>query len=280
MDRILKNTPGTISNQWYSADDAADPGTVTIGITRADGTVLVAPGTATSGSGNAPRTFALTTTHTATLDMLTATWSSSLLGATVTYVEVVGGFLFTLAQARTDSDLSNQTSPTDALLREKRTIAEVELEHALGVALVPRYARERLSGSGRQLLQTSWAMPRTIRAVTAAEQALSVAQVQPFRFGFRRDEGWPEGFSNIVIGYEHGYDFPPGDVLRAALALTKRALSTPQSSSAGIVVRAEAGQSAITYASPTAGGGSRRVFGILDVDDYVAAWDHRQKLYA
>jgi hypothetical protein len=285
MERILTDTPGTISNQWYSADDPADPGTVTVGITRADGTVLVAPGAGTGGSGVNPRTFTLTTAHTATLDLLTVTWTTSLLGESVTHVEVVGGFLFTLAQARLDPDLSDQTAVPDALLREKRTIAEVELEHALGVALVPRYTRERISGNGRNLLQTTWAMPRVLRACSVGQitevalTASAIAQIKPFRFGWMRQDGWEDGVSNVVIGYEHGYDWPLGDVLNAALALTKRALSSPASSSSGIVIRAEAGQSSITYASPSAGA-STRVFGIPDVDNYVANWDHRQKLFA
>jgi hypothetical protein len=93
LERIQKATPGTLSQQWYEDGVAVDPGTVTLGITRADGTTLVAPATGTTGSGTGVRTYNLTTTHTALLDRLTVTWTSTLKGTLLTYVEVVGGFL-------------------------------------------------------------------------------------------------------------------------------------------------------------------------------------------
>jgi hypothetical protein len=109
LERIQQRTPGTLSQQWYEDGTVVDPGTVTIGITRADGTSLVAAGTATAGSGTAARTFNLTTTHTALLDSLTVTWTSTLKGTLVSYLEVVGGFLFNLADARALSPLDSTT---------------------------------------------------------------------------------------------------------------------------------------------------------------------------
>jgi hypothetical protein len=44
LERIQKLTPGTLSQQWTEDGAVVDPGTVTIGITKADGTVLVAAG--------------------------------------------------------------------------------------------------------------------------------------------------------------------------------------------------------------------------------------------
>jgi 20S proteasome alpha/beta subunit len=55
LERIGQLTPGSLSQQWYEDGSAVDPGTVTVGITRADGTVLVAAGTATTGTGTAAR---------------------------------------------------------------------------------------------------------------------------------------------------------------------------------------------------------------------------------
>src|SRR5690349_811749 len=100
LERILQGTPGTLSQQWTEDGAPADPGTVTISVTRADGTVLVAVGTGTSGSGTNPRTFQLTTTHTALLDTLTVTWTSTTKGTLTSYLEVVGGFHFGLGDLR------------------------------------------------------------------------------------------------------------------------------------------------------------------------------------
>jgi hypothetical protein len=100
LERIGQLTPGTLSQQWYEDGAVVDPGSVTVGITRADGTVLVAAGAATTGSGTGARTYNLTTTHTALLDRLTVTWTSTLKGTLLSYVEVVGGFWFSLAELR------------------------------------------------------------------------------------------------------------------------------------------------------------------------------------
>jgi hypothetical protein len=32
---------------------------------------------------------------------------------------------------------------------------------------------------------------------------------------------WAAGYGNLTIGYEHGYDFPPAEITRIALVLTK-----------------------------------------------------------
>src|SRR5215207_7091184 len=117
LERILQRSPGTISEQWYEGGVAVDPGTVTIGITRWDGTVLVAAGTATTGSGTGARSFNLTTAHAATLDTLVVTGTSSAKGTLTSYLEVVGGFLFTVADFRALGTAYTSTTnyPTTAI---------------------------------------------------------------------------------------------------------------------------------------------------------------------
>src|SRR5690349_8723938 len=109
LERILRGTPGTLSKQWYEDGVPVDPGTVTVEITRADGTSLVAAGAATTGSGSTPRAFALTTTHTALLDRLTVTWTSTAKGTLTSVVEVVGGYLFNLAEFADEVSASTTT---------------------------------------------------------------------------------------------------------------------------------------------------------------------------
>jgi hypothetical protein len=225
LERILKSTPGTISQQWYEDGAAVDPGTVTLGITRADGTSLVAGGTATAGSGTAARTFNLTTTHTALLDRLTVTWTSSNKGTQVTYLEVVGGFLFSIADARALIPLNNATTYPTAKIVEMRTLVEQSLEDACGVAFVPRYAYETINGSGGTLLQPRWPKITAVRSVSFAGVALGVtplATVAPSGSLLYYPSTWTAGFSNVTIGYEHGHQTPPERVRRAAIRLAKR----------------------------------------------------------
>src|SRR5687767_3322430 len=111
MDRILRGTTATVSATFSVDGTGVDPvpDTATVQITRDNGTVLVATTLAASVTGQPGKfEFALTTAETALLDTLTATWVSSL-GTVETTIEVVGGFLFTIAQARAMPPLTNTT---------------------------------------------------------------------------------------------------------------------------------------------------------------------------
>lgn len=229
LERIQQNTPGTLSQQWYEDGAAVDPGTVTVGITRADGTTLVAAGTATTGSGSGVRTYNLTTTHTALLDRLTVTWTSTLKGSQVTYVEVVGGFLFSISQARQLAPLNNATTYTTARIVEARTLAEQTIEDACGRAFVPRYTRETLSGSGTTDLMLSQPDLRSVRSVTVTTSGVGTAYTSPelallavnpsgLVYG---PSSWTAGTGNITVGYEHGSSYPPARVSQAALILAR-----------------------------------------------------------
>lgn len=217
LERIQQLTPATLSQQWYEDGSVVDPGAVTVGITRADGTVLVAAGTPTSGTGTSPRTVNLTTTHTTSLDSLKVSWASPTKGTLLSVVEVVGGFTFAIKQAR---DALGDQAYDAGKIADARTYAETELEKALGFALVPRYARDTTSGR--------WCRPirlrpylRSIRTATVGGTALTAGELAALTFtaGFVYGYSWPTGNGNIVVGYEHGLDTPPPGATRAALAL-------------------------------------------------------------
>ena len=222
LERIQQATPGTLSQQWYEDGTAVDPGTVTVGITRADGTVLVAAGAATTGTGAAARTFNLTTTHTALLDRLTVTWTSTLKGTLVSYVEVVGGFLFTLADLT--ADLNSTESYTASQLADARTYAETQIEKACGVAFVPRYELETLDGVSSGLLLTKWPKVTAVRSVTLNDAAVTAADVTALRYGMLYYTGWTAGYGNVTVGYEHGATVLDPGASEAALVLAKHKL--------------------------------------------------------
>jgi len=230
MERILQSTAATISQSWYEDGTLIDPGTVTIGITREDGTTLVAGGTATSGTGANPRTFTLTTTHTASLDVFTLTWTSATKGTLVSYVEVVGGFLFSLTEARNTKPLDNTTLYTVAEITAARTAAETALEEACGVSFVPRYFREVVDGSGtcdvllspRPLSITSAVVGETSSFAGTALTAAELADLRLYKDGRVYHSGvWTYGRGNVEIKGTHGYKFPPPRVGIAALKLAK-----------------------------------------------------------
>jgi hypothetical protein len=226
LERIQKLTPGTLSQQWTEDGAVVDPGTVTVGINKADGTVLVAAGSATSGTGSSPRTFNLTTTHTAALDKLQVTWTSTLKGTLVSYVEVVGGFLFGLAEIRAVTPINDTVNYLTADIVDTRTAVEQAIEQACGVAFAGRYALERYSGDGSNVLQLNHPLPSSIRSVTITGTAFTAPQLADLTMAasgaiYSTLTYFTWGQNNIVVGYEHGYQEPPMEIRRAALLLAK-----------------------------------------------------------
>jgi hypothetical protein len=228
VERILQNTPGSISQQWYEGGAAVDPGTVTVGITRADGTVLVTAGTGTTGTGTGSRLFNLTTTHTALLDRLTVTWTSSAKGTLVSYLEVVGGFLFTLDELA--GEISSTETYTAAEMAEARTYAETKLEHKCGQAFVPRYERQTLYGYGTRSLALKWPNIRTVRSAsslylgtTTTLTGTDLTNLTIDSYGAVHGYYWMSGYP-WTIEYEHGLSHPSPDASEAALVLAKHKL--------------------------------------------------------
>jgi hypothetical protein len=233
--RIVKGAPATISWQGVDQDgESADPGTVTVGITRADGTVLVAAGTATTGAGANPRTVALTAAQTKNLDVLTATWSVGADVLATTTVQVVGGVYVSVDAIRTADALVLGDAYTDATerIRDGRVAFEQIAENETGVAWVPRFDVERLDGSGMASIRLGWPELRRVRwcriwtsdtaydELTTAELAAIPANAAGV--AVRADgEWWPVGRSNIEIAYEHGVDTPPRPLVDACVTYVR-----------------------------------------------------------
>ena len=216
--------------QYLDADgEPADPGIVTVGVTRADGTVVVAAGAATSGTGSSPRTFALTAAQATALDMLAVTWTRAADATTYpTIAEIVGGYYFTVAQARaSDSSIGDEAKYPADVLRAARAEIEAEFEEICEVAFVPRYRRQRLDGAGTSCLLLPLAHPRRVVAVSdlaadgtaTAWTAGEVAAIRPEVTGELHSplRTFPAGTQNLIVAWEHGYDRPPVDVRQAAL---------------------------------------------------------------
>lgn len=233
VQRVLRGVAASVWVQLTDQDgsDAAAAGAVTVTVTRADGTVVVTGAATTAAAGYTGRyTYTLSAAVLATLDYLTLVWTDAGDGSThTTYVEVVGGYMFTVAEARgSDPSLRDQAKyPTPDIVAARREV-EDECEHLTGVAWVPRFARERLSGSGGAALILPHQQIRTVRTVRDYSDATTytsytsddLADLDLADSGVvtRRLRGyWAFGATNLVVEYEHGYDAPPADLKRAAL---------------------------------------------------------------
>lgn len=150
----LTNLATTLTKKFYdSAGTQADAGTVTVGIVDANGDEVVASGTATTKSGTGATTqYTYTLAAQSEVAVLYVTWTSSGLGTAVDVVEVVGGELFSLNEARSATISGLQTPlsstsdyPADTIKSWHLYIADL-FEQRTGQSFFPRYGRMLLRG--------------------------------------------------------------------------------------------------------------------------------------
>jgi hypothetical protein len=234
--RVLAGVAATINVSLVDQDGvaAAAVGTITVTITRADGTVIATGRSTSAGTGTGAFTAALTATETASLDTLTCSWLDGGVARLTTVVEVVGGYWFSVADARSAEGSLQDTSkyPTAAIVAVRRYV-EDEFERIMGVAGVPRYRRLSIRGSNRSDLVLPDVAIRALREVTIYDgTTFSVSERAAL---IQRDEGvltmvgsnWPTW--DVTVGYEHGLDRPPGNGKAMAIRRARRLLNQARS---------------------------------------------------
>lgn len=269
----------TWTDEWGEA--AAAFGAVTVRVQRADGTDIVAAGSSTIGSN--PYSRALAPALTATLDLLTATWTDANTGATRTTLhDIVGGVYITVADLRAWDPAISQQVADDTTVRTRRTSAEQELELITGVAWVPKYRRLTLDGTGDQTLTLDDPAVRTVRSVRVytgpasftTYNAGQLAKVIVNADGTltRIDDVFDQGTGNVIVEYEHGHNRPPEDLLDAFKIRVRDKITRPTS---GVQDRAETFQMAqggtLRFAQP-----GLYTTGIPDVDGVYRRYSERE----
>jgi len=237
--RVQRTAAATLTRNVY-VDEALTDAVAGLSVTvrRLDGTVVAGP-TAAAHPGTGVYTYVLS--GAASLDHVDVSWVGDVGGAVVTLtdrVEIVGGFLFGLAEARgSDSSLSDPLRYTTADLADKRMAVEIECERICGWAFVPRFDRLVLSGDGTSTIVLPRQKVRAVRAISTTVQPgtpmvvtpLTHIAVEPGGRVVRYDGGiFPVGTANVVMEIEHGWDYPPEDLkdkamyrLRSLLNLTR-----------------------------------------------------------
>jgi hypothetical protein len=231
---LRRSNSAALSASFYdSAGVIADPGTVTVTITRQSDGSTVVTGAATTGTGAAARAYTLSAIYTADLDVLTVVWSGTISAAAVTITqecEVIGDWLFTIAEARAaHPDLLEATYPDATIQAIRERITEWFAE-ICGVSFVERFRRVVVSGDGTAELLLPEAM--RVTALRRAEERTSGTQtwtalsagdladvlVEPIGLLVRETIGtWTAGRRNWRIGYEHGWEQVPEPIKHAAL---------------------------------------------------------------
>lgn len=283
-ERIIINRSATLSHVFYVNGVAADPtGTPTVQILRSDGTT-VTTGTVTDDPAAGTWTVTIPATANTLLDTLEVTWTATVSGETqeyVDYVDVAGGYLFSIAQARALPPLSNTTTYTTARIAEARVLAEQTIEDACGRAFVPRYTRETLHGTGTQTLMLSMPDIRAVRsvAITTGTSAsgytadeLALLAVNPSGLLHNNGAAWTAGVGNITVGYEHGLGTPPARVSQAALLLARSWLVKGPVDDRALGQATAGGDFSFGLATPGRGGS---YVGIPEVDATIDAYSLR-----
>tara|TARA_R110000868_G_scaffold23742_5_gene94997 strand:- start:4552 stop:5445 length:894 start_codon:yes stop_codon:yes gene_type:complete len=224
-DRILVGTAATIyAYKLDGTGEAVDAGTVTVTVTGADGNVVMTAQTATEDTATHQLSRTLTATQNNQLDWLTAVWTDASDSTSwTTYHEAVGGFYFTVSQARRADPTFASSDYSAETLRALRDEVEREFEsdQAIGRGLVPRYARERVSEG--YVSKPDLRRVRSITGIMADGEtwepftAAQILTIPPADLGAVVVPGyaWPAG--DFVIEYEYGLDRLPSDLSRAIL---------------------------------------------------------------
>jgi hypothetical protein len=224
--RVLRTAQVVLSHTFYVDETATDAtGSVTVSVKRLDGTVV------TSGTASGPVSHAYTFTVPAQsqVDTLTVDWTGTVAGAAVTardVIEVVGGFIFGLAEARAQPPALSLTKYTTAALAQKRIGVENECEEICGQAFVPRFNRALFTLGGVNAGPTKYTITlphinvRTLRAVTVdgTTQSLTglVVSESGVLTGLAIATTTVTG-SKVIVEYEHGLEYPPEDLKDACM---------------------------------------------------------------
>lgn len=147
VERVLRNTAATISVTFYNGSTAVEAdGVVNVVAKKADSTTLLS-----TAATNDPAVgvYSVVIPPQANLNLLTLTWSGTFSGTAISIesnVEIVGGFLFSIAELRnSDTALTITRFPNQSLIDARLTV-ESEFEDICHRAFVPRFAAEYVNG--------------------------------------------------------------------------------------------------------------------------------------
>ncbi len=235
--RILAGTKADLAVRFFlNGEDAEPTGTMTFAAVGVSGNV-VASGSATVADG---ALIATLTAAQALVDVLTVTWSGLVFAAAapiavVTEHEVVGAWLFSLAEARKTSKevLKSVTDyPTERIREERDRITDL-FEEVLGFKLGRRMVTEVIDGDGTYRIWPNENYPGAVRTVETrtlgstdwAESAIDASTGPSGAFEVLNGT-WPRGTANVRVRFEAGMTPIPAALSRAGLLVLVEQLTT------------------------------------------------------
>jgi hypothetical protein len=228
VDRLLRDAGGEQTLTSYDTNgDLADVNGAeapTVVVTDSGGTAVAGFTAARTSTG----VYKLTLPgNLEVLDNYSVVWSWTNGQSRRTSFELIGGFLFALAELRAfDAVLANETTYPDARLLDVREAVEERMERNARVAFRPRGAREFLDGDGGRTLILQHRRPIRVVAASVAGTALTAGELEdlalyPTGKVIRRSGTWGGNEREVEVLYEHGYEVTPAPVHEAALRFAR-----------------------------------------------------------
>ncbi|MEU8780063.1 hypothetical protein [Streptomyces sp. NPDC048637] len=168
----------------------------------------------------------------------TVDWTAAGLAVDKGGFEVVGGYLFSLPEARqSDMDLADTVRFSTAELKHYREVVEDEFERITARSFVPRTARVEVEADGTPTLYLGYFDVAELKAVSGPSGAVDMTGWGVDSTGFVRAPcGLPEG-DRYTVTFGYGFGQVPEDVKRAGLLRLRSFLTAERS---GIPDRATA----------------------------------------
>lgn len=196
-----------LTKQWMEDGTVVDVGVVTYDLTDFDDTA-VASGTATKSGSGVNTEYKISVPNQTELGLLTLTWTRASGAKLVDHIEVVGGQLFTEAEARNfdSATFADEDEYPDAEIAAERLRITDLLEEWTATSWIPRWRRLKLAGNNRYRLPlflshlsqggsggqgAGWDTIR-IQSCTIDGEDIDVANFEPVDgFAHRTDSYWP-----------------------------------------------------------------------------------------
>lgn len=271
----------------FSAGDA-DADAVTVAAVDANGDALVFDSSdATPIGEGTPGGYVFALPAQDEVARLTVTWSgewNTVAGSLNDQVEIVGSYLFSIAQLRAFGDAAlDDARYSDALLIAKRTDVTEFFEHVCSTSFITRYGRTEVDArtqtyDGRHQLWLAHKRVQRLIAVRVNGTALTedeLSDVALTDFGsVERRRSWGKRGDRIVVEYAYGHRHPPSKIVEAAMRAARLSVNEADLSSRMITRTDDVGTT--RYAQP----GRDYPTGIPSVDAVLERYDESVPLFA
>lgn len=273
-DRIVRGaSTATLSHQFIDGDGepAAPAGTVTVAVTRSDGTSVTVG--AVAGSDTDPRTVSVGAAELTEVDQFTAVWTDDGNDVATDVIDVVGGTVGGVAVLQgIEPSITLEKAPD--VLRARRA-AENRFVSVTGRLPFLRLEQQWIDSGGTSErlcgawwpdlveVRSAWVYTgsTTYTALTAAQLAAIEVPDEQSRFT-RRDTCWPCG--RILVTYVAGMSSIPDDLRRAFAQAVRREITLFNT---GAPDRSETFASDGVVSVGLDRPGKDRAYGIADIDD-------------